>query len=528
MSEGLPEGWVWTKLGEVTEKAQKVDRKNKSSDDSFLYIDIGSIDNTTNKIIGHKEYKWSEAPSRAQQIIKKGDVLFSTVRTYLKNIAMVDREEYENQICSSGFTVIRGWNGMFHQKIFFYYSISNRFLNALNKLQTGTSYPAVRDEDVFNQPFPLPPLPEQHVIVEIIEEKLSSLDHAVEELKKAKEGLATYRQSVLKWAFEGKLSEEWREAHKGELETAEELLERIKRERAERYERELEDWKKAVKEWEENGKQGKKPTKPKRPKETQPLTEEELKELPELPEGWGWVRLGDINEIIMGQSPPGESYNTDGVGVPLINGPVEFGPSAFSKTIMSKWTTSPSKMCKEGDLILCVRGSTTGRQNIAGFEACLGRGVAAIKAEVINQMLVNHYFVFLRERVFKMGTGTTFPNISYEQIASIPFPLGPLPEQHFIVSEIERRLSLADRLEKAIDDALERSELLRQSILKKAFEGELTRKWREEHPELITGENSAEALLERIRKEKEESGKGRGAGRRRTDGRRGRKRRNKT
>src|SRR3954471_24064442 len=95
--------------------------------------------------------------------------------------------------------------------------------------------------------------------------------------------------------------------------------------------------------------------------------------------GWATKRLGELCEIIMGQSPPGETYNTDGEGVPLINGPVEFTPGPFGETVVNQYTTAPSKICEVGDLLLCVRGSTTGRTNIAGFRACLGRGVAAIR-----------------------------------------------------------------------------------------------------------------------------------------------------
>ncbi len=93
--------------------------------------------------------------------------------------------------------------------------------------------------------------------------------------------------------------------------------------------------------------------------------------------GWQAKRLGEVCEIIMGQSP--DSYNVTGE-LPLINGPVEFSQGAFGKTIRSKFTTEPTKLCKEDGLTLCVRGSTTERMNIAGFDACIGRGVAAIRS----------------------------------------------------------------------------------------------------------------------------------------------------
>jgi len=98
--------------------------------------------------------------------------------------------------------------------------------------------------------------------------------------------------------------------------------------------------------------------------------------------------------------------------------------------------------------------------------------------------------------------GTTQKFISLGGLRVLPIPCSSIEEQHAIVSEIESRLSVCDKLEQTIEDSLKKAEALRQSILKKAFAGELTRAWREKHPELITGENSAEKLLGRIKAEK--------------------------
>ena len=95
-----------------------------------------------------------------------------------------------------------------------------------------------------------------------------------------------------------------------------------------------------------------------------------------IPEDWKNVRLGDVAEVIMGQSPAGNTYNKNGLGTPLINGPTEF---TDKYPIKIQWTTQPTKLCKPEDLLLCVRGSSTGRINIADDEYCLGRGVAAIR-----------------------------------------------------------------------------------------------------------------------------------------------------
>ncbi len=97
-----------------------------------------------------------------------------------------------------------------------------------------------------------------------------------------------------------------------------------------------------------------------------------------VPEGWEVKPMGKVAKIVMGLSPKGNAYNETGVGMPLVNGPVEFA-ERFAKRI--KWTTAPNKICKSGDLIVCVRGSTTGKFVKSDGEYCLGRGVCSISSK---------------------------------------------------------------------------------------------------------------------------------------------------
>lgn len=196
----------------------------------------------------------------------------------------------------------------------------------------------------------------------------------------------------------------------------------------------------------------------------------------ELPEGWACTRLSEVSEIIMGQSPPGSSYNQE-EGTPLINGPVEFGPTPFSKTVKSKFTTKPTKMCKEMDLLICVRGSTTGRMNIAGFDACIGRGVAAVRA-IVYQNYINFFVHSIEDKILDSGTGSTFPNVTISTLSEILVPFPPLPEQQRIVSAIEALFARLDATNEKLDRVPEILKKFRQSVLSAACEGRLTEDWR--------------------------------------------------
>ncbi len=187
---------------------------------------------------------------------------------------------------------------------------------------------------------------------------------------------------------------------------------------------------------------------------------------------WEEKKLGEVCDIIMGQSPKGTSYNSNDVGVPLINGPVEFGKESFSKTKRIKFTTEPTKFCKEGDLILCVRGSTTGRINIAGFEACIGRGVAAIRYPA-NQLWINYFILSSRQYIYNLGTGATFPNVSSQILRNIKLPIPPLEIQKQIVKQLDQLQAETKKMEKIYKKKISNLEELKKSILQKAFRGEL-------------------------------------------------------
>ena len=238
-------------------------------DRSFTYLDIASIDNSQFRLVSPKVLLGKNAPSRARQKARSGNVLFSTVRTYLKNIAMVP-PEFDGEVASTGFCVLNPADEIDH-KFIFYFVLNDEFISKLNPLQRGTSYPAVRDGDVMSQAVMLPPLPEQRRIVAEIEKQFTRLDASVDGLKRAQANLKRYRASVLKAACEGKLvptESELARAEGRDYEPADRLLQRILTERRAQWESQ-----------EKRRGKYKEPTAP------------DTSGLSELPTSWGWSKL---------------------------------------------------------------------------------------------------------------------------------------------------------------------------------------------------------------------------------------------
>lgn len=190
----------------------------------------------------------------------------------------------------------------------------------------------------------------------------------------------------------------------------------------------------------------------------------------QIPTTWTSVTLGEISNVVMGQSPPGRTYNTIGQGVPLINGPVEFSEGPFGETVVNQYTTSPTHLCNQGDFLICVRGSTTGRSNVAAFQACIGRGVAAIQP-LFDDSFVRLFLWSMRKAIISMGRGIAFPSVSRTQLEDFPVPFPPLAEQLRIVAKVDELMDLCDRLEASLAAGEDIRSRLLESFLYGVLEG---------------------------------------------------------
>jgi type I restriction enzyme S subunit len=202
------------------------------------------------------------------------------------------------------------------------------------------------------------------------------------------------------------------------------------------------------------------------------LSQSILRDIFSQENNWKSQKLDEIAPINMGQSPSGDSYNFDKEGAPLLNGPTEFGEKHPTPR---QWTTSPSKFCKAGDILICVRGATTGKMNWADQEYCIGRGLAALSVDT-TKYLPEYVYYFVRtqtQEILSRTAGSTFPNLPGEKLKTLPIPVPPLDEQRRIVAyldSVQARLASLRELQSATGEEL--SALL-PSVLDNAFKGEL-------------------------------------------------------
>jgi type I restriction enzyme, S subunit len=172
-----------------------------------------------------------------------------------------------------------------------------------------------------------------------------------------------------------------------------------------------------------------------------------------MSDNWEVAALEDFAIIEMGQSPSGETCNQEGIGLPLLNGPTEFG--GYHPTPV-QFTTDPRKYAFPGDMLFCVRGSTTGRMNWADQKYAIGRGLAAIRHRSGSEY---RYFLkaiidFRLPELLASATGSTFPNVSREQLANLQCEIPSLPEQRTIaemLGALDDKIELNRRMNRTLE-----------------------------------------------------------------------------
>ena len=200
----MKKSWDTKTLGEILQKTETINPM-QSPQKEFDYIDVSSVSNETFQIEETQRLKGKDAPSRARRLVKANDVLFATVRPTLRRIAIVP-EHLDNQVCSTGYFVLRPKAGIDHRFVF-YSLFTEDFMGQMESLQKGASYPAVTDGEVRAQVIPVPPLPEQRRIVGILDEAFEGIAtakaNAEKNLQNARAIFESHLQSVFTQRGEG-------------------------------------------------------------------------------------------------------------------------------------------------------------------------------------------------------------------------------------------------------------------------------------------------------------------------------------
>lgn len=494
-SDELPEGWARCRIADVTARVPNY----KPSDEpkrEFQYIDISSIDNVQHRVTGYQSFLGNAAPSRARRPVQTGDVIFSNVRTYLRNIAQVT-DEISADLCSTGFTVMRS-NGAVLPGFLFRYAMTDQFVDPLTEKQTGSSYPAVTDRIVLASDIPLPPLAEQKRIVAKVEALLERVNKARERLDRVPEILKRFRQSVLAAACSGRLTADWREENHCSTSAAE-LMENILRLRKKRY---LEDCHTA----ESKGRR--------KPRAPTNLVRQSVvsTELFALPSDWEWVTWNDLADWVT----YGFTRKMPHVpsGVPIVtaknvrDGFIDFDQLSYT-TVEAFEALSAKDKPRKFEVLMTKDGAIRGRAAVVETDEpfCISQSVAVIR---FGGLSADAHFLlrviqsrFTQHLIEIESEGTAIPHISITNFGELPVPLPPLQEQSEIVRRVSALFDLATLIAERLASAKQRVETIAQSILAKAFAGELV----ETEADLARREGRdyepASVLLERIAAERE-------------------------
>ena len=431
MDAQLPEGWVWTTLGQIADAQSgagfpKSYQGLPSGDYPLAKVsDISEATKTNGGIINKANNYLSEANAKkiGAKVFPVGTTLFAKIgeavrlnRRAINTCPILADNNVMGLIPDTGSVTPRYLFLFMHSVDLYEYS-------------QATTVPSVRKTDIEQIPIPLPPLAEQERIVAKIEVLFSQLDAGVAALRRIQAALKRYKASVLKAACEGRLVPQ-----DPADEPAEALLHRL-------------------------GKA--------------PLVDDDL---PALPEGWCWTIVGDVGEVITGTTPPKKDLDNYGSFIPFVKPPeLRDGPITEAQDNLSEKGAKKARILpKDSVLVSCI--GIIGKTGVNRIPVAFNQQINGIVfGEMVEALFGFYYFQSrkAREWLNEQASATTVAIINKSKFSQAPIPLPPRQEQKRIIAEVEQRLSVAAEVEAVVAALLARSVRLRQAILKQAFEGKL-------------------------------------------------------
>lgn len=420
----LPSSWAWIRLAEAGH-----DWGQKTPESDFTYIDVGSINKEQGLVSNPSVLSADEAPSRARKIVKQGTVIYSTVRPYLLNIAVVNELFDPEPIASTAFAIIHPFTGI-EASFVYRYLRSPTFINYVESCQTGIAYPAINDKQFFAGVLPLPPLAEQHRIVAKVDELMALCDQLEQRQEDSVRTHGTLVQTllgVLTAASErGQFEEAWQriEANFDTLFTTESSLDQLK---------------------------------------------QTILQLAVMGKLVVRDQTGGAAPMVSMEKLVGRKNLKNGLSLSPVNGPSDFvclplsamkGDTidcSFGKPIEIEPDRAKPYLIKEGDVFIIRGNGSKERVGVAGMVRACPPNVLFpdlfIRVPLPPAKIDGNFFLIAwnsyatREKLESLATTTSgIWKVNQGHISECEIPLPPLAEQHRIVAKVDELISLCDRL----------------------------------------------------------------------------------
>lgn len=469
----LPKGWKWVRVADIGyDFGQKIPSQN------FTYIDVGAINNRFGFIDSPTILSANEAPSRARKIVKNGTVIYSTVRPYLLNIAIVQKDFDPEPIASTAFAVIHPFANVSSGFIYRYLR-SPSFVSYVESVQTGIAYPAINDKQFFSGLLPLPPTTEQHQIVAKVDELMKLCDRLEQQTEASLEAHQTLVETLLNAlasaANHSQFASAWQRIaeHFDTLFTTEESIDQLTQTilqlavlgklvpQATGDEPASELLKRIAAEKVTLVREGKL----KKGKQRPPIAE---KEMPfALPQGWEWTDFDRIakNENNALKAGPFGSALKKSMYVPsgykiygqeqVISGDEKIGDYFIDAT---KYSSLESCSVQPGDILISLVG-TIGKVLVLSKNA--QRGIInprLVKLSLFNLICREYIKIVLgskliQEELYSQSHGSTMDVLNLGLLKALIFPLPPPEEQHRIVAKVDELMAISEQLKVRLKEA---------------------------------------------------------------------------
>ncbi|EMP55246.1 type I restriction-modification enzyme S subunit [Marinobacter santoriniensis NKSG1] len=486
----LPSSWEWSQLEDVGR-----DWGQKTPKDDFSYIDVASVDSLRGEITQPSILSAEEAPSRARKIVSEGTLIYSTVRPYLQNIAVIESKIEPEPIASTAFAILHPLAGM-PARFYLHYLRSPAFVRYVESVQTGIAYPAINDKQFFSGLVPVPPLEEQHRIVQKVDELMDLCDRLEQQTSDQLEAHETLVDTLLGTLTQSEnateLADSWARlaAHFDTLFTTEQSIGKLKQTILQ-----LAVMGRLV---EQNV--GDEPTESlltnidqeiaslvkqgliKKPKPTPEISDSD--KFFGIPDSWQWVRLGSLAlHSEAGWSPKCHDVPRENQGWAVLKVSAvtwgEFRPSE-NKELPSNLTPRREYEVHPSDFLI----SRANTSELVARSVVVPKGAPAklmmsdkiirfVFSDQIEPLYINLFnnSPFARSYYLSVagGTSSSMKNVSRAQIQALAVPLPPLGEQHRIVQKVDELMVLCDQLKERLNQAGETRCQLAEAVVEGAL-----------------------------------------------------------